>query len=100
MIDIFKYTGWIEGISTLVLFFVAVPIKYIGGDPIWVKIVGPIHGFLFVLYGALALSVYRSEEWSLSRLMTAWVLSIFPGGTFYFEWKYLHLPNQPESSNM
>lgn len=39
----------IEGFSTLVLFFVAMPMKYAAGRPEWVSVVGPIHGFLFVV---------------------------------------------------
>ena len=39
----------IEGISTLVLFFVAMPMKYFAGRPEWVSVVGPIHGLLFVV---------------------------------------------------
>ncbi|MDG2022298.1 MAG: DUF3817 domain-containing protein [Phycisphaerales bacterium] len=39
----------IEGLSTLVLFFHAMPMKYIFGRPEWVSVVGPIHGFLFVV---------------------------------------------------
>lgn len=40
--------GLVEGISTLVLFFVAMPLKYVWGMPIAVSIVGPIHGILFI----------------------------------------------------
>ena len=38
----------VEGVSTLVLFFVAMPLKYFAGKPEAVKIVGWLHGILFV----------------------------------------------------
>ena len=38
----------VEGISTLLLFFVAMPLKYLAGMPLAVTIVGSIHGALFV----------------------------------------------------
>lgn len=40
--------GLIEGVSTLVLFGIAMPMKYLGDTPMAVTIVGSIHGVLFV----------------------------------------------------
>ena len=40
---------FIEGISTLVLFGVAMPMKYLAGQPEWVSVVGSLHGLLFVV---------------------------------------------------
>jgi integral membrane protein len=40
--------GLIEGLSTLVLFFVAMPLKYFADMPAAVSIAGPVHGFLFL----------------------------------------------------
>ena len=38
----------IEGVSTLVLFGIAMPLKYFAGLPLAVRIVGSLHGALFV----------------------------------------------------
>ena len=43
-----RLLGVIEGSSTLVLFGIAMPLKYILGKPEAVRIVGSIHGALFV----------------------------------------------------
>ena len=40
--------GMVEGVSTLFLFFVAMPMKYLGDMPMAVTIAGSIHGFLFL----------------------------------------------------
>ena len=45
-----KILGYVEGTSTLALMGIAMPLKYIGGNEILVKILGPIHGLLFMLY--------------------------------------------------
>ena len=45
--------GIIEGTSTLVLFFVAMPLKYYADMPMVVTIVGGIHGILFVVLVAM-----------------------------------------------
>lgn len=39
----------VEAISTVLLMFVAVPLKRLGDWPLGVKVMGPIHGLLFLL---------------------------------------------------
>ena len=40
--------SFIEGVSTLILFFIAMPLKYIWEMPMAVTISGNIHGYLFI----------------------------------------------------
>lgn len=42
--------GFIEGMSLLILLFIAMPLKYWAGLPLAVTIVGSVHGGLFILY--------------------------------------------------
>jgi integral membrane protein len=50
----------IEGTSTLLLFGIAMPLKYLAGLPLAVTIMGTIHGALFVALAAMfALGVSR-----------------------------------------
>lgn len=42
------WVGLLEGFSTLALFFVAMPMKYWYDMPVAVKIMGPVHGLLFL----------------------------------------------------
>jgi len=49
--------AFLEGLSFVALVFLAVPVKYVGGDPLLVRIIGPIHGGLFL---TLAYLVYES----------------------------------------
>ena len=48
--------SFVEGTSTLVLFGVAMPLKYVWGMPLAVRVVGLLHGLLFSL---LVLQLYR-----------------------------------------
>jgi integral membrane protein len=43
-----RLLGLVEGTSTLLLFGVAMPLKYLAGLPLAVTIVGSVHGLLFV----------------------------------------------------
>ncbi|MEW6764692.1 MAG: DUF3817 domain-containing protein [Pseudomonadota bacterium] len=52
----------IEGASLIALVLIAVPLKHLAGLPIGVKIIGPIHGALFLwTMGVLALVVLRAQ---------------------------------------
>ncbi len=48
-----RLVGTMEGVSTLVLFFVAMPLKYLADVPLAVTVVGPIHGVLFILLASM-----------------------------------------------
>lgn len=80
-----RHTGIVEGISSLLLFFVAMPLKYFADKPEAVSIVGSIHGFLFVIYvGALIWAAFilkRPLGWSVKIFIAA----IIPFGPFVIE---------------
>ena len=81
----FRAIALAEGISFLVLLGIAMPLKYAAGMPTPVKIVGWIHGVLFILYvlgGALAA---RKEGWSLKFCALAFIASLVPAGTFWLD---------------
>jgi integral membrane protein len=85
-----RLVGFLEGVSLLVLVFVAVPLKYIWHDPEWVKTIGPIHGTLFLLFVFNALRVGVEQNWSFKE--TTWkvlLACVIPFGTFYIDSKIL-----------
>jgi integral membrane protein len=82
MIRTFRNISLVEGITTLALFFVAMPAKYWFGAPGLVPIVGPIHGAAFVLYLlAMVICLWGRgfSAWEWTRTLVA---SFFPFGTF------------------
>jgi integral membrane protein len=80
-----RTVGGAEGISFLLLLFVAMPIKYLGHNPTPVHWLGPIHGGLFLLYLASAVAVARVLNWRWFHLMLAFAASVVPFGPFVFE---------------
>lgn len=81
-----RIIGFLEGISLLVLIFVAVPIKYIWHDPMLVKAMGPVHGALFLLFVFNALSVGVEQQWKFRETTYKVLLAcIIPFGTFYID---------------
>jgi integral membrane protein len=90
MLNIFKKIAFWEGISLLVLLFIAMPFKYILDMPLLVKYVGMAHGILFIIYILLALFLSNKFKWPFSKLAIVCLASIIPFGTFYIEKKILY----------
>lgn len=89
MIKAFKITAFWEGVSLLVLLFIAMPLKYFFNQPEMVSIVGMIHGILFLAYVVLAFMVYNELNWNFKTLFIVLFASVIPFGTFYIEKKYV-----------
>lgn len=83
----------LEGISYLVLLFIAMPAKYYFGNPGLIRPVGMLHGWLFVLYILLLLLAHYQKNWGWKITFIGVLLSFLPFGTFYAERKYF----RPES---
>ena len=89
MKNIFRLVALLEGVSYILLLFIAVPIKYWGGDAQWVKLLGMPHGLLFVSYLILAFLIKDDNQWRNKDVVIIMFASILPFGTFYVDWKYL-----------
>ena len=85
----FRIISFLEGISYLLLLFVAVPIKYFQDDASYVKILGMPHGVLFMLYIVFAIVLQKQMKWNLKTLGIVMISSVLPFGTFYVDKKYL-----------
>jgi integral membrane protein len=86
---LFRKIAMIEGISYLVLLFIAMPLKYAADMPMAVRIVGGIHGGLFIAFMIWMYLVYDQYNRDIKWMAKAFVSSIIPFGTFYMdkEWK-------------
>ncbi len=60
----YRTVAIIVGVGLIVLVLIGVPLKYAANQPIIVKIVGPLHGFLYVVYLLLALQLWLREKWN------------------------------------
>lgn len=81
----FRMVAIFEGISYLLLLFVAMPIKYLLHEPAMVKYNGWVHGILFILYLLALINVKMDRNWSFGKSMLAFVLSLIPFAAFIFD---------------
>jgi len=82
-----RLIGFLEGISLLVLLFIAMPLKYFAGIPEVVTYTGWVHGLLFVLFMLAVFSIYLERDWPFGKLVLAFLAAFFPFGTFLFDAK-------------
>lgn len=74
--------SYVEGVSTLLLFFVAMPLKYLADIPMAVTVVGGMHGLLFTaLVVAFVVAVFRVPI-SRGLALCGVVAAVVPFGPF------------------
>lgn len=77
--------GFMEGISFLVLLFVAMPLKYMMGVAIATKIIGMAHGALFMWFLYALYEAHKEYNFSMKMTMMGFIASIVPFGTFFMK---------------
>ena len=93
LFNIFRFVAFLEGLSYILLLFIATPIKYLGDDAQYVKMLGMPHGILFMLYIILAFMLKQENNWFKDNFKTVLLASIIPFGTFYLDHKHLRKIN-------
>lgn len=88
-LNIFRITALLEGVSYILLLFIATPIKYILEDPQYVKLLGMPHGILFIGYVIMAFMLKKELNWNSKQFGEILLAAIIPFGTFYMDKKYL-----------
>ena len=86
---ILRWAALFEGSSLLLLLFVAMPLKYYADIPLAVKIIGPVHGILFLTFLVLLFSHATKKELGFVKTLTGFFASFIPFGTFVFKAKVL-----------
>ena len=88
-LKIFRFISIAEGISAILLFGVAMPLKYIFAKPFLISSVGMAHGVLFIAFVLLSIIYKFKVRWSSFDFIIILICSFVPLGTFYVDKKYL-----------
>lgn len=80
-----RQVSLVEGSTLIVLIFIAVPLKHLGGYPVATAAMGPIHGIAFVLYVWMLIQTVVSGEWSRAEILKLAIAAIVPFGAFFNE---------------
>lgn len=96
-ISIFRKVAVAEGISYLLLLFVAMPLKYFADMPLAVKYTGWAHGLLFVLYAATLVLAWQEQKWKFGKAVLIFLASLLPFAPFVVDRKLKD--ERPENAN-
>lgn len=88
-IGLLRITAFLEGLSFVLLLFIAMPLKYVLGIPEVVRTIGMLHGLLFIAFIVLSIQVTVAMKWPYTRLVLLVVASVIPFGTFYADYRIL-----------
>ena len=83
----YRIIAWVVGVGLLALVLVGMPLKYFGHDDTVVAIIGPIHGFLFMIYLALTFDLARRANWPFLRMILVMAAGTIPFLSFWTERK-------------
>ena len=83
----FRQVAVLEGISYLLLLFIAMPLKYFADMPEAVKYTGWAHGVLFILYAILLIRVWIHYKWTFGKAALVFIASLLPFAPFYVDRK-------------
>ena len=86
-LNLFRKIALAEGVSYLLLLFIAMPLKYWADMPLAVKYTGWAHGLLFVLYCVSLVMAWQERKWSFGRVVVYFIASLLPFAAFYVEKK-------------
>ena len=81
-IGLLRLAGYLEGTTLLLLLGVAVPLKRLAGLPEATSVMGPIHGFTFLMYLVLAVNAVSGGGWSYKDGLRVVIAAILPFGPF------------------
>ncbi|HEY9472269.1 MAG TPA: DUF3817 domain-containing protein [Mycobacteriales bacterium] len=81
----YRVMAYVVGVGLLLLVLVAMPLKYFADQPAMVAVVGPAHGFLYIIYLLFALDLAIRSRWSLLVTGVVLLAGTIPFLTFVVE---------------
>ena len=80
----FRFMAYVVGVGLLLL-VVAMLLKYVGDAPGMVKVVGPVHGFLYIVYLLTIADLALKARWSVKGTILVMLSGVVPVGSFFAE---------------
>ena len=87
MLNTFRVISMVEGLSFLLLLFVAMPLKYQYGFPQAVTAVGWAHGLLFIAYVLWAQTCGQRYNWPEMFKLRVLISGMIPFACFFLDKK-------------
>ncbi len=82
LLKVFRWIAFVEGVTTLALFLVAMPLKYWAGNPALVPPVGLTHGIAFLVYMTALIPGLWGKGFTALQWLRTFLAGFVPFGTF------------------
>lgn len=86
-INRYRALAIVVGVMLLMVVFVGMPIRYIGGNGTPSAIISPIHGALYIVYLVFSLDLQRKAGWPLKQFLLMASAGLVPFLAFFVERK-------------
>lgn len=86
----------LDGVSYVILLFIAMPLKYLAEMPMAVRITGSAHGFLFVLLVLALLIAWVSRRLPFLWCVITFICAIIPFAPFFLDRKLSQFESKTE----
>jgi integral membrane protein len=83
----YRVMAYVVGVFLLILVFVAMPLEYLADQKTPVAVVGPIHGFLYMVYLVAAFHLAMRARWPLGYTVLILLAGTVPFLSFVAERK-------------
>jgi len=84
-VALLRVANLIEAVSYVILAFVAMPLKYVWDMPLWVTVVGWIHGILFAGFCWALVQVVHGASWPPRRVVGVFFAALVPIVPFFVD---------------
>ena len=81
----FRVLAVLVGIGLLVLVLVAMPLRYLAGNPHFSEYFSPVHGGLYMLYLVATVDLGRRAGWTVLRMLGVMLAGTVPLLSFVVE---------------
>ena len=95
----YKVMAYVVGVGLLVLVFVGVPLQYGANVPQVAQVVGPVHGFLYIVYLVAALDLARRARFTLLQMVAMVGAGFVPFLAFVIERRVERRVRQAQSTD-
>ena len=75
----------VVGVVLVVFLLIAVPLRYLGGEPRLSETISPIHGFLYIVYLGVTVDLARRAGWTVGRTLGVALAGTVPFLSFVVE---------------
>ncbi|AOS64354.1 DUF3817 domain-containing protein [Actinoalloteichus hymeniacidonis] len=81
----YRVISYVVGVMLVALVLVAMPVRWLTGDPFLVALIGPLHGFLYMVYLLFCFDLSLKAKWSIKATILTLLAGTVPFLSFVAE---------------